>query len=73
MAHLVRSAARPVEAVSAEPMRSTERRGVGIGRLLTRIVVRVLLALGLTLLAVVFLEAWLPGVVVQTLGSWLPG
>jgi hypothetical protein len=42
-----------------------------VGRALVRLVVRVLLVLGLALLALVFLEAWLPGVVVETLGSWL--
>lgn len=40
---------------------------------LAKVSVRVLVALGLALLAFVFLEAWLPGVVVHTLGSWLSG
>jgi hypothetical protein len=40
---------------------------------LVRIAVRILVALGLALLAFVFLEAWLPGVVLETFGSWFFG
>jgi hypothetical protein len=72
MTDLVRSAApRPDEDVTRRPASSqqtTRWRGV-----LVRIAVRVLVALALALLAFVFLEAWLPAVVLETFGSWFFG
>ena len=72
MTDLVRSAApRLGEDVTRRAASSPQTtRWCGV---LGRIAVRVHVALGLALLAFVFLEAWLPGVVLDTFGSWFFG
>jgi hypothetical protein len=81
MTDLVRSAApRQLVRAAASPSGEDVTRRAASSRLATRwcgvlvrITVRILVALGLALLAFVFLEAWLPGVVLETFDSWFSG
>ncbi len=72
MTDLVRSTAlRPGE--DATRRAAASRQTTRWSGALIRIAVRLIVALGLALLAFVFLEAWLPGVVLATIGSWFLG